>query len=186
MKICDKIISKIVSASEEKEYVTVAIDGRCASGKTTLAKQISDKIPCNVFHTDDFFLRPVQRTPERYAEPGGHFDRERFEKEILLQIKKGLPFSYLPFDCRTMTLSSPVSVTPKKISIIEGAYSAHPLLLNYYDLTVFLSVSEAEQRKRIEKRNPDFSDKFFNRWIPLEEKYISEYDMENKCDLFFE
>ena len=54
MKICDKIISKIVSASEEKEYVTVAIDGRCASGKTTLAKQISDRIPCNVFHTDDF------------------------------------------------------------------------------------------------------------------------------------
>ncbi len=186
MKICDKIISEIVAILKEKERVTVAIDGRCAAGKTTLAEEISGIIPCNVFHADDFFLRPEQRTPERYAEAGGNFDRERFEKEVLLPIKTGLPFSYTPFDCRTMSFSAPVPVSPKKVNIIEGAYCAHPLLFDYYDLTVFLSVSKEEQRKRINKRNPQIADAFFTRWIPLEEKYISEYGMEQKCDLYFE
>ena len=65
------------------ESIIIAIDGGSASGKTTLAKILSEKYDCNVFHIDDFFLRPEQRTPERFAEIGGNFDRERFQGEVL-------------------------------------------------------------------------------------------------------
>ena len=47
--------------------VLVAIEGRCASGKSTLAAQLSEHYNCPLIHMDEFFLRPEQRTPSRYA-----------------------------------------------------------------------------------------------------------------------
>ena len=58
--------------------VLLAIEGGSASGKTTLSQLLSRIYGCTVFHMDEFFLRPEQRTPERLAEPGGNVDRERF------------------------------------------------------------------------------------------------------------
>ena len=110
----------------ERERVLVAIDGSCAAGKTTLAGQLAERYDCNVFHMDDFFLRPEQRTPERYAQDGGNVDYERFREEVLLPLKAGKIVSYRPFDCKTFTLSDAVSVAPKKLNIVEGSYSLHP------------------------------------------------------------
>ena len=58
--------------------IILAIDGGSASGKTTLSDSLANIYDCTVFHMDDFFLCPEQRTQERYAEPGGNVDRERF------------------------------------------------------------------------------------------------------------
>ena len=56
---------KIDELLSEKDFVVVAIDGKCTSGKTTLAAKLAEIYDCNVFHMDDFFLRPEQRTPAR-------------------------------------------------------------------------------------------------------------------------
>ena len=135
---------------------------------------------------DDFFLRPEQRRPERFAEPGGNVDRERFAVEVLAPLKDGCRFSYCPFVCRDMALGDAVEVEPKAVSIIEGAYSMHPELAGAYDLSVFLTVSPELQRKRIIRRNGGRSRNFFERWIPFEEKYISEMDVPARCRLIFE
>lgn len=47
----------------------VALDGRCAAGKTTIAAQMARQYGWGVVHLDDFFLQPIQRTPQRMAEP---------------------------------------------------------------------------------------------------------------------
>ncbi|WP_418219164.1 hypothetical protein [Bifidobacterium angulatum] len=44
----------------EQEHVFVAIDGPCASGKTTLARNLNERFGGNVLHMDDFFLRSVR------------------------------------------------------------------------------------------------------------------------------
>ena len=67
----------------------VAIDGCCASGKSTLGARLSEALGCPLFHLDDFFLRPEQRTPERFAQPGGNMDRERLEAEVLAPLRRG-------------------------------------------------------------------------------------------------
>ena len=85
--------------------IVVAIDGNCTAGKTTLASILEKEYDCNVFHMDDFFLRPEQRTAERYAQPGGNVDYERFQEEVLSPLKQGVAFSYRPFSCKTFTLS---------------------------------------------------------------------------------
>ena len=119
-KIMEAAKKQIDGLLAEKDMVIMAIDGKCTSGKTTLASKLAEIYDCNVFHMDDFFLRPEQRTPERFAEVGGNVDYERFQEEVLLPLKSGKAFSYRPFDCSTFALAAPVSVTPKKLNIIEG------------------------------------------------------------------
>ena len=83
----ETIRKKIDELLTQKDMVVVAIDGKCTSGKTTLASKLVQIYDCNVFHMDDFFLRPEQRTPERFAEVGGNVDYERFQEEVLLPLK---------------------------------------------------------------------------------------------------
>ena len=51
------------------------------------------------------FLQPIQRTPQRMAEPGGNLDRERLIAEVLEPLRAGQQGSYRLFDCRTMALA---------------------------------------------------------------------------------
>ncbi|MBE6635788.1 MAG: hypothetical protein E7617_06310 [Ruminococcaceae bacterium] len=170
--------------AESSATVTLAIEGGSASGKTTLAALLKSVYGCTVFHMDDFFLRPEQRTAERFAEPGGNVDRERFLSEVLLPLSEGRDITYRPFDCSRLMLAEPVRVSPARLVVVEGAYSMHPELSGYYDLSVFLDISEDLQRERIMRRNsPKHAERFFNEWIPLENKYFKAFDTKNKCDI---
>ena len=171
-KIMEAAKKQIDGLLAEKDMVIMAIDGKCTSGKTTLASKLAEIYDCNVFHMDDFFLRPEQRTPERFAEVGGNVDYERFQEEVLLPLKSGKAFSYPPFDCSTFTLAVPVSVTPKKLNIIEGTYSHHPYFGNPYDLKILLTVDEENQRQRILERPSFLHKRFFEEWIPMENRYF--------------
>ena len=167
----------------EKETVIVAIDGNCTSGKTTLANQLAANYDCNVFHMDDFFLRPEQLTAERFAEIGGNVDYERFNEEVLLPLKSGKPFSYRPFDCSTFQLTDPIAVMPKKLNIIEGTYSLHPYLGDIYDLIIRLSISPDVQRQRILERPELLHKRFFEEWIPMEDRYFDGFRISDRADI---
>ena len=45
-------------SKQNKSSVIIAVDGRCAAGKTYLASRIKEDINCNVIHMDHFFLLP--------------------------------------------------------------------------------------------------------------------------------
>lgn len=178
------LLVRIDRLMAEQERVLVAIDGGSASGKTTLGELLQSVYACPVFHMDDFFLRPEQRTPERFSEPGGNVDRERFLSEVLLPLREGKAVDYRRFDCKTFTIAPPRRIEPGRLNIIEGAYAMHPDLAPYYDLTVFLAVSAEKQRERILKRNaPAHAKQFFDRWIPFEQRYFDALDVRNRCDL---
>ena len=60
------LLETIDGALAAQERVLLAIEGGAAGGKTTLSRELSELYPDSaVFHADDFFLRPEQRTPER-------------------------------------------------------------------------------------------------------------------------
>lgn len=161
---------------------TLAIDGPCGSGKTTLAALLAQLFDCPVFHADDFFLRPEQRTPERFAQPGGNLDRERLREEVLLPLHEGKPVCYCRFDCHSMTLQPPVTVAPAMLSIVEGSYCLHPELSPLHDVSVCLSVSPELQRARILARNGrEMAQRFFDRWIPLEQAYFDAMKPQERC-----
>ncbi len=171
----------------EKGTVKVAVDGRCGSGKSTIGELLSKEFDCNLFYMDDFFLPPEKRTTERLNEPGGNVDRERFLEEVLIPTTKGEDVFYKVYDCVTKSLKEPVKITYKNVVIIEGSYSCHPDLFDFYDLHIFLTVSPEIQMQRIINRNgKEGAENFKNKWIPLEEKYFEHFEIEEKCELVFE
>ncbi len=178
------LFARIDKLLSEKEKVTVAIDGGSASGKSTLGEMLSEIYGSTVFHMDDYFLPPEKRTPERMNEAGGNADRERFLSEVLLPLSRGDTVRYKKFDCGTMSLGAEIEVFPERLVTVEGAYSMHPDLEKYYDLTVFLDISPEHQMERITRRNTsEFAMRFFNEWIPLENTYFERTDIKKRCDL---
>lgn len=163
----------------------VAIDGMSASGKTTLGELLHQEFPeSNLFHMDDYFLQPHQRTPERLSEVGGNVDYERFMDEIILHLDDKDGLSFRKFDCQTGLLGSEIHVPWKPLVIIEGAYSQHPYFREPYDLRIFSKISEEEQKKRILKRNsPEMLTRFVNEWIPKENDYFKYYNIKEKSGL---
>lgn len=151
----------------------IALDGRAASGKTTLAEQLAIVIGAGVVHMDDFFLPQMLRTPSRLAEPGGNVHYERFAREALPKLNSGAAFEYRRFDCAKMDYGEPRTVEASLWRVVEGAYSLHPHFGGYTDLRVFCTVDPDEQLLRVTRRNGSAAAKnFFERWIPMEECYF--------------
>ena len=177
------VIERIERVYTERERVFVAIDGPCTSGKTTLATVLQRRFGGNVLHMDDFFLRPEQRTPERFAEPGDNVDRERFEDEVLAPLAAGKIAQYRPWDCHTGDFAASRNVEPARLTIVEGSYSMHPALRGYYDLMICLTIDSGEQLRRLEARNPRMLQRFIDEWIPLENRYFASTETRTAADM---
>ena len=178
------LLKEIGELSADKNPLIIAIDGRCASGKSTLAAYLKETLHCNVIPMDHFFLQPHMRTSQRLSQPGGNVDYERFLSEVLIPLTKGGSFSYQPYNCQKQSLDEGIKVTPTVITVIEGSYSCHPYLQDYYDLKIFLSTSPDKQRLRIKERNGEDGWKIFQgKWIPLEELYFNNLEISQECDI---
>jgi len=178
-----ELLSKIDSFVSNGKNVILAIEGGSASGKTTLSELLSKIYNCNVFHMDDFFLQPFQRTTKRLSTPGGNIDSNRFLDEVLIPLSKKETVCYKKFDCSTQKMLKPIEIPFKNINIIEGAYSMHPQLSSYYNISVFLEIDKQLQIQRIQKRNAAaLQQRFFNEWIPLEKLYFDTFNIIDKCD----
>lgn len=176
-------IDRVERLLAEGRCAFVAIDGPCASGKTVFAASLHERFGGNVLHMDDFFLRPEQRTPERFAEPGGNVDRERFEAKVLKPLAAGKAVRYRPWDCHTGDFATSRSVEPAALTVVEGSYSMHPALRGYYDLTMCLIVDPSERLRRLEARNPRMLQRFIDEWIPLENRYFESTNTQGSADL---
>lgn len=177
-----KAIDLMLDKTEMTEQVNVAIDGVCGGGKSTLGQALAERYGCNLFHMDDFFLRPEQRTPERYAQPGGNVDYERFRAEVLEHLNDKDGLTYRPFDCSRMELDVPRTVPYSRLNIIEGSYSCHPYFGDIYQVRFFVELSPEEQKARIRARNGEEKyRRFVNEWIPMENSYFETYRIREKC-----
>lgn len=161
---------------------TIAIEGRSASGKTTMASMLADITGAGVIHMDDFFLPPELRSSTRLQEPGGNVHYERFRDEILPKLGSDRAFSYRRFDCGRMAYGADREVASSCWRIAEGAYSCHPFFGDYASLRFFSDVSQEEQLQRIRNRDGEKMMLMFQeRWIPMEEKYFCTFAIKDHC-----
>ena len=185
IKLLEAQADQIIAQVNTKQIpFLIGIDGRCAAGKTTISEILSRKTGWPVVHLDDFFLRAEQRTPERYAEPGGNVDRERLLEEVMLPLEQHKAVTFQKFDCSCMKLGEAVSIPKADVIVFEGSYALHPELRDHYHLRVFLDVDPRDQLERIEARSGKEKRAVFEaRWIPLEETYFSFYQVASCADL---
>ena len=181
-----KAIRKLEKDASKKRII-IAIDGKCASGKTTLGHYLQKEFDANLFHMDDFFLQAHQRTEERSNEVGGNVDYERFKKEVLEPLLAGNDVEYRRFDCSSFKIAEAVRISPKRINVIEGSYSMHPYFGDIYDLKVFAEIDEESQLENILKRNgQEKLEVFKERWIPKEMAYFDAFEIKEKSDIVIE
>lgn len=167
----------------------IVIDGRAASGKTSLAALIAERTGGVVIHMDDFFLPPCLRTESRLAIPGGNVHSERFQEEVIPFIRSGRVLSYRRFDCDSSSYAAEKVVidASRRPVIVEGAYSLSPSFGKYYDFSVFMDIRPEEQMRRIRIRNGEEKARIFaERWIPLEEMYISAFSIPGRADIIID
>ncbi len=181
----DLAVIRILSEIRKTGASVIAIDGRAASGKTTVAGILSAALGgAGIVRMDDFFLPYGMRTSERLSSPGGNVHYERFAAEVLPYIRGGSEFSYGRFDCSSGSVNSRIHVPSGEYRIVEGSYSAHPAFGIYWDLLVFSDISYEEQLRRIEKRNgKEMEERFISEWIPMEELYFSSFGIRSKASL---
>lgn len=177
----------LLSAAEglraERPPALIAVDGPCASGKTTLGADLAEILGCPVVHMDDFFLRPEQRTPARLDTPGGNIDWERFRAEVLLPLKGEGRAVYRPWDCHTGSFSPEhVEIGPAPLVVVEGSYALHPELRELYDLRVWLEAPwEVREQRLLDRGGSDGLERFRSVWIPLEDRYFAACGVRECC-----
>lgn len=179
------LFETIEEKMKSKQPLIVAVEGRCGSGKTTLAGELMKSFHAGVIHMDDFFLRPGQRTKKRLEEIGGNIDYERFLEEAAEPLRNGRTvFTYRKYDCGCGMMKEKVTVRGDSLIVVEGVYSCHPLFCDIYDLKVFLDVDEEEQKRRIaERSSAELYRRFIEEWIPKEELYFRHFGIRGKCDI---
>lgn len=179
----NNLLNTINHLLSKKTSIIIAIDGRCASGKTTLAHTLSKLYDCNMIAMDDFFLPPLKRTSTRLNEAGGNIDYERFAQEVITPLSLKQNFTYQIYDCSQQALTTFKHITLKQVTIIEGTYSLHPYFKDIYDLKVFCDIDTTLQHKRILQRPKWKHERFFNEWIPYEQNYFNTFNIISKCDI---
>lgn len=179
-------ISSLLSTHPSRP-VLVALDGRCGSGKTMLAAQLAERFPDSaVFHTDDFYLPPADRVDGWEHIPCANIDLARLSREVLAPARAVDAVSYRAYSCREGAYLPAKSITSKPLFLVEGSYSHHPLLVENYDLRVFVTCSKEEQARRLQAREGERYPNFVQRWIPLEEGYFVQHHIETRADLILD
>lgn len=163
--------------------VIISIDGRCGSGKTSMAGALSEVFSCNIIHMDGYYL-PFDKRGEAWEKTiAGNMDIERLLNEALLPAGRGEGIIYRAFNAHLERFEKEEKLLPHKLTVVEGSYSQHPLLADKYDLKIFLTCSKEVQARRLRKREGENYAAFEKRWIPMEENYLTSYDIEIKSDL---
>ncbi len=170
-------------AQQPTKPLVLALDGRCGSGKTTLAAALARQFPASItLHTDDFYLPPAQRVPGWEQTPCANMDLARLRDEALRPAHAGQPVPYRAYSCREGAYLPVQQLAAQPLVILEGSYSHHPLLAPYETVRVFLTCSPAEQERRLRAREGERYANFAARWIPLEEAYFAKYRIAETAD----
>jgi uridine kinase len=166
----NEIIEEIKRLSEDRDRpLFIALDGRSGTGKSTLSKSLAQKLDAAVIDGDDFYTGGTltewaKRNPKEKAELV--IDWKRIRNEALIPLKEGRTASWLRFNWETFEglAEEPITLTPSKIVILDGAYSARPELADLIDVSVLLQLPDPTRRQRLKERE---GGSFVEEWHPV-------------------
>lgn len=154
----------------EKPYFVIGIDGPTASGKTCLAKNISNKlsyhdIPCFIYQMDWTLIERSKREKE-FSIFKTHNSKFPYESNLHMNIEKAAEFlnklsqSFFPGniiklenlysrnDNGRCTGKETLELKQNMVIIVEGHYTHHPEIHKHIDLNILLYADDVELIKR--------------------------------------
>jgi uridine kinase len=170
--------------------VLVAIDGRSGVGKSTLAAELARKLDAAVVSGDDFFAGGAdeewaRRSPEERA--AWCIDWRRLRDEALEPLLAGRSAAWRPFYALGPE-SPPVTVAPKPVIVLDGAYSGRPELADIVGVAVLVVVRDDETRRRrlIAREGEPFMAAWHSLWDAAEDHYFSKVARPARFDFVIE
>jgi len=154
-------VAEFVAAVDRPHPVRVAIDGRTASGKTTIADELAqelNRVGRAVIRTSiDGFHRPKR---ERYARgrhspEGYYFDARDLNAIRRLLLEPLGPGGTLAYRTAAFDLEADVPINApalragrKDVLIVDGTFLQRPELLDFWEVVVFVDVDAAAAAER--------------------------------------
>jgi uridine kinase len=157
--------------------VLVALDGRSAAGKSTLAQQVAARTAALAIDGDDFY-RGGNDAFWRARSPAEKVDLVidwRRQRALLTKLRQGEPARWQPYDWEADDgrLGAEVQVGPAAVVLLDGAYSARPELADLFALRALLNVPRPVRRERLLRREGEpYRAEWEARWAEAEDLYF--------------
>jgi uridine kinase len=129
----------------------INLGGASASGKTTIAMEVAERLGGSVFIMDNYLINHTSASQINHIsnDPNNPFlsgvNPAAYDIPQMLAdlstLKEGLPINYPVFDklARSGTGSSPFN--PQRVVVVEGIYANNPEFLQFADVSAFADTS---------------------------------------------
>ncbi len=151
----------------------VGIDGKGASGKTTLAAAVAAALPdAVVVHVDDF-ARPSVET----------WERDRFVAQVLVPLVDRRPAHYERWDWASDASAGWVEVPVGVPVVVEGVSSTDARLGVPWDVTLWLDASyDVRLARALARDGEDMREQWVDAWMPAEDAYEAAQRPQERVD----
>ena len=176
-----------LKAGCSRRPLSVAIDGRSGTGKSTLAAVLAADLGATLVEGDDFYAGGTsirEEPPACLVRSCIDWVRQR---AVLESLRAGHRASWRAFDWETFDgrlLDEPTCIEPRQIIILEGVYSARPELADLIDLSVLLKVDEPVRQARLLAREGEMG-AWEYQWQAAEDFYFKDVRPEQQFDVLF-
>jgi hypothetical protein len=151
----------------------VGVDGKGASGKTTLAAAVAAAVPgAVVVHVDDF-ARPSVPT----------WERDRFVAQVLEPLRAGRPARYERWDLEADVSLGWADVPVGVPVVVEGVSSTDVRLGVPWDLTLWVELpSQVRLARALARDGEEMRQRWVDEWMPSEDAYEAEQRPQDRVD----
>jgi uridine kinase len=191
------LVSRILAARVEGRPTLVAIDGRCAAGKSTLARELAAALhPSVIFSIDDFHHPREHRYRQGEDSALGYYEDAFDSTAIIESVLKPLSGNSFPTLCRPSSLdlatdlpsnAPAVLVNANAIVLFEGIFTLRRELDPYWDFRILTDVDPATSIARAQARDggsPDRIERKYNlRYEPAWMLYVEREHPELRADM---
>ncbi len=152
----------------------VGVDGKGASGKTTLAATVAAALDgAAVVHVDDFARRSVPT-----------WERGRFVDQVLAPLLAGRAARYERWDWGTDASLGWAEVPAGVPVVVEGVSSTDVRLGVPWDVTLWLDVpAEVRLARALARDGESMRDQWVRRWMPAEDAYEAAQRPQDRADV---
>lgn len=170
-------VAAVVAALHGREGTRwIGVDGKGATGKTSLAARIAAALPGSVIvHIDDF-ARPDLRG----------WERDRFVRQVLEPLLAGRSARYQRWDF-DRNLGAEWHTVPVGVPVVVEGVSATDVRLGVpWDFTIWIEVPyELRLARARERDGPEMMERWLTDWMPSEDAYEREQHPQDRVDLVY-
>ena len=162
------------------KFYTIAVDGRGASGKSSLLEYLIELLPGYTALNGDDYFEPLEN-----QSAWGDFNDDRFSKDIIEPLKQSTSFTYRPYDWHAEPHIAETLIQVRRGFILERCYSFEFEL--DWDVKIWVEAPKELCLVRALKREAMPRERVIevweNVWQPREDEYIARVNPAEAADI---